>query len=173
MERQVNAISKACYYQIRNIGHIRRYITLDACQTLAHALITYRLGYDSSPVWSSKHTDDTATESTEFFCQVSHSTIPPKQILHIIDLNSPKHLPLTSYSRSPCPDLIVCHKNRYMERFSLPYPRRYAAQDKSRAASGHMESRSSVCMLFHFCRMPHTAYIIYGISALAKYRSGK
>jgi len=27
MERQVNAISKACYYQIRNIGHIRLYIT--------------------------------------------------------------------------------------------------------------------------------------------------
>jgi len=24
-------------------------------------------------VWSSKQTDDTATESTEFFCQVSHS----------------------------------------------------------------------------------------------------
>ena len=50
MERQVNAISKACYYQI----HITQYITLDACKTLAH-------------------TDDTATESTEFFCQVSHS----------------------------------------------------------------------------------------------------
>jgi len=45
MERQVNAISKACYYQIRNIGHIRRYITLDACKTLAHALITPRLDY--------------------------------------------------------------------------------------------------------------------------------
>ena len=45
MERQVSAISKACYYQIRNIGHIRRYITLDACKTLAHALITYRLDY--------------------------------------------------------------------------------------------------------------------------------
>ena len=55
MERQVNAISKACYYQIRNIGHIRRYITLDACKTLAHALITYRLDYGNT------------------LCQVSHS----------------------------------------------------------------------------------------------------
>ena len=64
-ERQVNPVSKACYYQIRNIGHIRRYITLEACKTLAHALITSRL--------DSKHTDDTATESTEFFCQVSHT----------------------------------------------------------------------------------------------------
>ena len=48
MERQVNAISKACYYQIRNIGHIRRYITLDACKTLAHALITSRLDYGNA-----------------------------------------------------------------------------------------------------------------------------
>jgi len=45
MERQVNAISKACYYQIPYIGHIRRYITLDACKTLAHILITSRLDY--------------------------------------------------------------------------------------------------------------------------------
>jgi len=48
MEKQVNAISKACYYQIRNIGYIRRYIILDACKTLAHALITYRLDYGNS-----------------------------------------------------------------------------------------------------------------------------
>ena len=48
MERQVNAISKACYYQIRNIGQIRRYITLDACKTLAHALITSRLDYGNA-----------------------------------------------------------------------------------------------------------------------------
>jgi len=48
MERQVNAISKAaCYYQIRNIG----YITLDACKTLAHALITSRLDYGNAPLY--------------------------------------------------------------------------------------------------------------------------
>ena len=48
IERQVNAISKACYYQIRNIGYIRRYITLDAYKTLAHVLITYRLDYSNA-----------------------------------------------------------------------------------------------------------------------------
>ena len=48
MERQVNAISKAYYYQIRNIDHIRRYITLAACKTLAHALITSRLDYGNA-----------------------------------------------------------------------------------------------------------------------------
>jgi len=48
MERQVNAITKACYYHIRNIGHIRLYITLDASKTLAHALITSRLDYGNA-----------------------------------------------------------------------------------------------------------------------------
>jgi len=48
MEWQVNAISKDCYYQIRNISHIRRYITLGACKTLAHAPITYRLDYGNA-----------------------------------------------------------------------------------------------------------------------------
>jgi len=48
MERQVNTISKACYYQIRNTGHIRRYITLDTCKSLAPALITSRLDYGNA-----------------------------------------------------------------------------------------------------------------------------
>ena len=48
MERQVNAKSKTCYYQICNIGHIRWYITLDVFKTLAHALITSRLDYGNT-----------------------------------------------------------------------------------------------------------------------------
>lgn len=45
MEKQVNAISKSCYYQIRNIGQIRQYISDSACKTLVHALVTSRLDY--------------------------------------------------------------------------------------------------------------------------------
>ena len=45
MEKQINAISKVCYYHIRNIGSIRRYITSDACQSSVHALITSKLNY--------------------------------------------------------------------------------------------------------------------------------
>ena len=48
MEKQVNAISKSCFYQIRNIGQIRRYITNEACKTLVQALITSRLDYANS-----------------------------------------------------------------------------------------------------------------------------
>ena len=45
MEKQVNAISKSCFYHIRNIGKVRQYITNNACKTLVQALVTSRLDY--------------------------------------------------------------------------------------------------------------------------------
>ena len=44
MEKQVNAISKSCFYHIRNIGKVRQYITNDACKILVQALVTSRYG---------------------------------------------------------------------------------------------------------------------------------
>ena len=43
MEKQVNAVTKSCYYHIRNIGRIWQYITEDACKTLVCSLVTSRL----------------------------------------------------------------------------------------------------------------------------------
>ena len=48
MEKQVNGVSKSCFYQIRNIGCIWRYVTTDACKTLVHSLVTSRLDYDNA-----------------------------------------------------------------------------------------------------------------------------
>ena len=48
MEKQVNAVSKSCFYQIRNVGCIRRYVTTDACKTLVHSLVTSRLDYGNA-----------------------------------------------------------------------------------------------------------------------------
>ncbi len=45
MDNQVNTISKACYYQLRNIGHIRQHIRDGACKTLMQALVMSRLSY--------------------------------------------------------------------------------------------------------------------------------
>ena len=45
MEKQVNAISKSCFYHIQNIGKIRQYITNDACKILVQALVTSHLDY--------------------------------------------------------------------------------------------------------------------------------
>ena len=43
MKKQVNAISKLCFYHIRNIGKVRQYIKNDACKILVQALVTSRL----------------------------------------------------------------------------------------------------------------------------------
>jgi len=67
MERQVNAIYKACYYQIRNIGHIRQYITLDACKTLAHALITSRLNYSNALLYGLPSTLMTRLQKVQIY----------------------------------------------------------------------------------------------------------
>ena len=48
MEKQVNVISKSCFYHIRNIGKIRQYITNDACKILVQALVTSRLDYGNA-----------------------------------------------------------------------------------------------------------------------------
>jgi len=57
IEKQLNAISKACYCQIRNICHIRRYIASDACKIFAHVPTIFRLDFSQSlPILSAKHT---------------------------------------------------------------------------------------------------------------------
>lgn len=45
MEDQASAITRSCFYQIRNIGRIRSLITDDACKTLICSLVTSRLDY--------------------------------------------------------------------------------------------------------------------------------
>ena len=45
---QVSAITKSCYFQIRNIGRNRSYITEDACKTLVCSLIASRLDYGNA-----------------------------------------------------------------------------------------------------------------------------
>lgn len=45
LEKQINNVTRSCYYQIRKIGKIRRYITTDACRTLVQANVTSRLDY--------------------------------------------------------------------------------------------------------------------------------
>lgn len=48
MEKQCNAVAKACYFHIRNIGYIRSYISEDACKLLVNSLVTSRLDYGNA-----------------------------------------------------------------------------------------------------------------------------
>ena len=45
MEQQVNSVSRSCYAQLRQIGHIRKYLTTDATKSLVNTRVTSRLDY--------------------------------------------------------------------------------------------------------------------------------
>ena len=45
MEKHVSSIIKTCYHQIRSIGKVRKFITVDACRSLVQSLVTSRLDY--------------------------------------------------------------------------------------------------------------------------------
>ena len=45
MQKQASAITKPCYFQIRNIERNRSYTSEDACKTLVCLLVTSRLDY--------------------------------------------------------------------------------------------------------------------------------
>ena len=48
MTKQVSAVLKSCFHQIRNIGRIRQCITVDACRTLVCSLVKSRLDYGNA-----------------------------------------------------------------------------------------------------------------------------
>ena len=45
MELHVNSICRLCYMQLRQIAHIRKYLTVDATKSIVNALVTSRLDY--------------------------------------------------------------------------------------------------------------------------------
>ena len=56
MQAHVGQVTKSCYYQLRNIGQIRRSINEGACKTLVHALVTSRIDYCNSVLYGAYET---------------------------------------------------------------------------------------------------------------------
>lgn len=48
LDDQISSISKQCFYQLRNIGRIRKLISENACKTLVCSLVTSRLDYGNA-----------------------------------------------------------------------------------------------------------------------------
>lgn len=48
MEHHVNTVCKSCYSQLRQIGRIRQYLTIDATKSVINSLVTSRLDYCNS-----------------------------------------------------------------------------------------------------------------------------
>ena len=54
MEHHINLVSRSCYGQIRQIGHIRQYLTSYAAKSLVNSLVTSRLDYCNSLLYGTK-----------------------------------------------------------------------------------------------------------------------
>jgi hypothetical protein len=52
MQKQASAITKSCYFQIRNIECNRSYTSEDACKTLVCSLVASRLDYGNALLFS-------------------------------------------------------------------------------------------------------------------------
>ena len=54
LDGHVNKIIKTCFYHLRNIFKIRKYLSIDATKSLVHALVTPRLDYCNSLLYGCK-----------------------------------------------------------------------------------------------------------------------
>ena len=45
MEKQIRSVCKSCYGQLRQISHIRKYLSTDATKSLVNSLVTSRMDY--------------------------------------------------------------------------------------------------------------------------------
>ena len=69
MEKQGSSLAKSCFFQIRNIGRIRPYVSNDACKTLVSAL-----DYEKCPVdWCKCKSNHEATTNTQHCCTTHYT----------------------------------------------------------------------------------------------------
>jgi len=74
MEKQVNYICKSCYYQIRNIGLIHKYINDETCKTLVQTLIISRLDYGNALLYNIPPISDKPPTPSAQLCCTSDDT---------------------------------------------------------------------------------------------------
>ena len=79
MSQHVHLVCRTGYYHMRNIGRIRRCLTLDATKTLVHALVTSRLDYCKSLLYGlpAKHLAKMQRRSTECLRACHHKNRSP------------------------------------------------------------------------------------------------
>ena len=51
LEQHVSAILKGCYFHLKNIGYLSRYLNMDSRKMLVNALITSRLDYANAMLY--------------------------------------------------------------------------------------------------------------------------
>jgi len=69
MENHVNMLTQSAYMKVRNIYHIRKYLTKEAAKSAIQALVINKLDYGNSlTIWYVKITFIQTSENTKYSC---------------------------------------------------------------------------------------------------------
>ena len=71
LDDHVNKIIKTCFYHLRNIFKIRKYLSIDATKSLVHALVTSRLDYYGCKTSSIKRLQRIQNYSARAICKIA------------------------------------------------------------------------------------------------------
>ena len=70
MKDHISEVSKLAFYHLRNISHIRKYLTLSAAKTIVHALVCSRIDANNTLYyWLTFCTDKKVAKNTECGCK--------------------------------------------------------------------------------------------------------
>ena len=73
MELQVITVCKSGFYYLRELGKIRKYLSLASAKTMVHARVTKPIGFQQChTVWITEHTPTTNSESRKCSCTDRH-----------------------------------------------------------------------------------------------------
>lgn len=82
LEKHITSVCKSCFFHIRNISKIRKYLSPQACITLVHAFITSKLdfcnsllyGLPKSPIQKLQHVQNAAARVVSLSRKYDHIT---------------------------------------------------------------------------------------------------
>ena len=110
MEQRVNRVCRSGYYQLRNIGHTRRYLTDDATQSLVKGLVASRLDYCNVLLSGLHHTSINKLQSVQN--TAARIVIRTSRYSHITPVLINLHYLLTIVSNSKS---LCTHIKSYMD----------------------------------------------------------
>ena len=67
MKDDISDVSKLAFFHLRNISHIRKYLTLSAAKTIVHALVCSRIDANNA-LWLTYGTNKKVAKNTECGC---------------------------------------------------------------------------------------------------------
>ena len=68
MKDHISEVSKLAFYHLRNISHIRKYLTLSAAKTIVHALVCSRIDANNALHYGLPQCKEKVTKNTECGC---------------------------------------------------------------------------------------------------------